>query len=143
MKMGTFSTDLWANLRLNEPFRRDLPAALLEDAVALGIAAFALFRQVCCASRIVEKQGFYVAVDFLMRNSYGFLAQAFRTSANNFSNTIPALLPRGLRQTSPQIGPSRPVGVPAQLFQPIRSGGAASMSPLQEPSSSQLEVPQE
>jgi uncharacterized membrane protein len=29
---------------LAKTFGRDLPAALLEDAVALGIAAFALFR---------------------------------------------------------------------------------------------------
>jgi uncharacterized membrane protein len=40
---GTFGGAKARNL-LATTFRRDLPAALLEDAVALGIAAFALFR---------------------------------------------------------------------------------------------------
>jgi hypothetical protein len=53
------------------------------------------------------------AVADLLRDSYGLLAQALGTSSINFSNTIPALPPRGPEQTSPQIGPSRPVGAPA------------------------------
>jgi uncharacterized membrane protein len=40
---GTFGGAKARNL-LAKTFGRDLPAALLEDAVALGIAAFALFR---------------------------------------------------------------------------------------------------
>jgi uncharacterized membrane protein len=40
---GTFGGAVARSL-LARTFGRDLPAALLEDAVALGIAAFALFR---------------------------------------------------------------------------------------------------
>ena len=40
---GTFA-GAKARTFLSKTFGRDLPAALLEDAVALGIAAFALFR---------------------------------------------------------------------------------------------------
>jgi uncharacterized membrane protein len=40
---GTFG-GAKATSHLAKTFGRDLPAALLEDAVALGIAAFALFR---------------------------------------------------------------------------------------------------
>jgi uncharacterized membrane protein len=41
---GTLGGGAKARSLLARPVGRDLPAALLEDTVALGIAAFALFR---------------------------------------------------------------------------------------------------
>jgi hypothetical protein len=51
---------------------------------------------------------------------FGCTTQDLGELAEWLTNTIPALPPHGLGQTSPQIGPSRSVGAPAQLFRPIR-----------------------